>query len=278
MTSVPLRILLDANPVNGAPKSGTRRFWTNREIAVIRELYPSGGLSACLAQLPGRTATAIYQVARRQGLVKLTREGKPPSVRNRWTSTPHIDEAIRRAYQGEPTSGAISRLAATLGRPRRWINCRAQSLGVAVPRFKEVPWSEEELDLLAAQVSQHPAVIQRNFRKAGFARTATAIAVKLKRLRICVGAHGDDDHYTIAGLAEAFGCSQDTIRKWIKDGWLTAKKRKAVAQSAKPGDDGLMWRIDRRALRKFIVDNVAAVDFRKVDKFWFVDILTGGPR
>jgi len=37
VNEVPLRILLDANPVAGDLKSGPRRFWTTREIAIVRE-------------------------------------------------------------------------------------------------------------------------------------------------------------------------------------------------------------------------------------------------
>ncbi|MFC0243657.1 hypothetical protein [Rhodopseudomonas telluris] len=45
--------------------------------------------------------------------------------------------------------------------------------------------------------------------------------------------------------------------------------------AAQGGDE---WSIHRRAVRAFVIDNIASVDFRKLDKFWLVELLTSaGP-
>src|SRR5690606_10739093 len=53
----------------------TRHFWTTRELKLVEQLYPAGGLPACLAALPNRTAGAIYQKA---GVLGLLRQGRKP--------------------------------------------------------------------------------------------------------------------------------------------------------------------------------------------------------
>jgi hypothetical protein len=34
-----------------------------------------------------------------------------------------------------------------------------------------------------------------------------------------------------------------------------------------------MWWVRRRDVKAFVADNVAQIDFRKVDKVWLVDLL-----
>ena len=54
-----LRMLLDQNPMVGAAKEGRRRFWTTREIALLKATYPEGGVAACVPLLPGRSISAM---------------------------------------------------------------------------------------------------------------------------------------------------------------------------------------------------------------------------
>src|SRR5690606_29511970 len=41
---------------------------TEEEIAIIREHYPIGGTSACMALIPGKRAAQIHRVAQRRGI------------------------------------------------------------------------------------------------------------------------------------------------------------------------------------------------------------------
>jgi hypothetical protein len=263
-----LRELLDENPCDGPMRSGTKRFWTGREELILRNTYPAKGLPGCIAALPGRSATSIYQRAGKLGLI--SPRTNPSVPRERWATSDAIDAVIRRAYHTTPTKGDIQRVARTVGRPRWWVSKRASKLGLVTPRFKASPWTEAECELIAGMAHRHPATIRRALARAGFDRTETAISVQLKRL----GASTEDpDHFTARGLATVMGVDSKMVTTWILKGWLKAKRRGTDRVAAQGGDE---WWIHQRDVRAFVIDNVAAVDLRKIDKFWFVDLLAGG--
>lgn len=263
------RALMDVGAINGDVKAGPRRFWTTTEVRILHATYPTGGLEGCVAALPGRSASSIYQRAGREGLRKRNASGGV-TERRVWPTTPQIDAAITRVYSGAPSNGAVKKLALTLGRPRGWICNRARALGLVVPRFKEAPWSEAEIEIVRAHGGKHPDVVRRIMKKAGFTRTATAIKLKTKRLHIA--REVDENLYTARGLGIALGIDSGMISSWIARGWLKAR-RKPVPKGCDPEKGN--WVIARRDVRNFVIDNVAVVDFRKVDKFWLVDLLAG---
>jgi hypothetical protein len=244
-----------------------RRFWTTREERALRESYAAGGVEAALAALPGRSASSIYNHANKLKLVApATAALQRP--RERWTSNEQIDLVIRRAYAAPPTKGGVNRLATTVGRPRCWVSTRARQLGLVAPRFKELPWSSAELEIVREKSWLSLAALKRKLARAGFARTETAIKVKLKR----IGAdRSDDDRCSARQLAELLGVVCATVTGWIDKGWLTASR----IDGDRTLGSGRNWSIHRRDVRRFIIDNTAAVDLRKVEKFWFVELLSG---
>lgn len=262
--------LLDTAPMHGAPRSGARRFWTTRELALLREHYPTGGVLACLPRLPGRSARAVYGMAcklRLPGPDTLRREGRP---RQRYSTSPQIDDAIRRGYPKATGVGAVVALAQAVGRPRWWVSRRAAALGLVAPRFRQPPWTDAEAEIVAGNAHRSPATIVRKLRRAGFERTETAVAVKVKRL----GADTTDpDHWTARGFAAVMGVDSTTVSAWIAKGWLQAKRRGTERTAAQGGDQ---WWIHRKAARRFVLENLAAVDLRKVEKYAFVSLLTDG--
>lgn len=252
-----VREIIDQNPMVGEPRSAARRFWTGREEKLLRETYPSG----------------IYNHARGMGIdgpATARRGGRP---RERWASNEQIDRIITEVYQRAPKKNDIKKLAVTVGRPRWWVSKRAQKLGLVAPRFKEPPWSEAEIELVAANAHKAPPTIRLILAGKGFRRSPTAILVKLKRLGTGTGKNADVDHYTATALAKLFGIDVKSLTRWIDKGWLRAAKRGTARVEAQGGDE---WWIHRRDIRAFIIESTAAVDIRKVDKFWFVEILVNG--
>lgn len=246
----------------------TRHFWTTRELKLVEQLYPTGGLPACIAALPNRTAAAIYQKA---ALLGLPREGRKPRERRGWATDRHIDDAIRRVYQAAPSNDAVNALARRVMRPRWWVSKRARELGLVAPRFRQPAWTPAEDDILGQLAHRHPASIRRALVRAGHPpRTETAIVVRRKRLGCSTE---DPDHHTAGGLAVLMGVDPSTVAGWIERGLLQARRRGTARTAAQGGDQ---WWIHRRAVRQFVVDNAAVVDLRKVDKFWFIDLLAGG--
>lgn len=276
-----VRALIDAGaaaaplaaPAAGAVASspvgrGAQRFWTTREVRALREAFPRGGLPACLAPLPGRSAAAIYAMAGKLGLS--APKGVAGPARHAWTSSPQIDAVIRRVYTGDPAARDVARLAATLGRPRWWVSKRAVRLGLVVPRFRAPPWSEAEDAIVREAAHLAPSGLRQRLARAGFDRTETAIVVHLKRL----GADRSDPGATSAGgLADLMGVDRGTVTAWIAKGWLVAKRRGTARTAAQGGDE---WRIGYRDVRRFVIDHPTAVDLRKVEPVWFIDLLAGG--
>ncbi len=270
------RLLIDGGAMVGAPRRGARREWTTREVAIIDAEFPGGGINACLPLLPGRSAGAIYQKAAQEGLRKRNRAGGV-TERQRYKATPQIDAAIAGAFSGERTpTEAIRSLSRATGRPRAWLNRRARDLGLVVPRFKEPPWNEAEVELLRDLGPRHPDTIRRKLLAAGHRRTSTAIRLKQKQLRILRGID-EDGSYSATALGEIMGVDRDTVRRWVERGWLAgARLRSFAAPEGRAPHGRAMWQFTRREVRDFIVENVAIVDLRKIDKFWLVDLLAGG--
>lgn len=264
-----VRGVLDDNPIVGTTKTGRRRFWTTREEKILRENYSSLGLADCLNLLPGRSASAIYSRANQLDIRKKSARDRDFRT-EKWTSTDQIDAVIRRVYQGNPTKGMVLNCARILGRPRWWVSKRAVKLGLVVPRFKEPTWSDNEIEYVAENAHKSASALRRGLKARGFARSETAILVKLKRIGIPTGRNADTDHYTANQLSLLFGVDGHAVTTWIKRGWLKATKRGTARTERQGGDEN---KVHRKAVRAFIIDNVALIDFRKVDKFWVVDIL-----
>ncbi len=93
--------------------------------------------------------------------------------------------------------------------------------------------------------------------------------VRLKRLGP-TGRAVDPDHCSTGILAKLFGLDPKVIYNHVVSGRLQASRR--GTKRSQSGHDE--WKIRRRAVLKFVIENVASVGFRKVDKFWLVDLLT----
>lgn len=235
------------------------RFWTTAEVATLKQHYPSGGLSACEAALPGRTRGSIYQHAAALGL----RHPGALGLRGRWHVTPLLDAQIRELHSRDVGRGDINAFADRIGYPRSWISKRARELGLLTPRFREPPWSEPEIELLHRTAHVTTASARIKFVAAGFKRSETAIQVKRKRLGTTAN---DNGYYNANQIAELLGCDRKTITRWIEQQSLRAKMQ------------GEFWLIHENDLRAFIVRQPFSIALRKIPGAhtpWFVDLLAG---
>jgi hypothetical protein len=188
--------------------------------------------------------------------------------RVRWPITPEIHEQIKKTYQAMTGNGEVASLAARLGYPRWTIARYARSQGWVATQLKEPNWSDQECTILEKRAYLSPERIQIHLRKAGFSRTVTAIVLKRKRMRWPKNLGGMSAHQ----LAECLGVDPHFVTRAIKDGRLRATMR-GTHRTAKQGGD--IYFIKDKAIRAYIVENINEIDIRKVDKFWFVDMLTG---
>ena len=192
--------------------------------------------------------------------------------RRKYIFTDQIDQLIREIYLSQRdarTRMGIRPLAKKVGMPHWALKKRARELGLA--RTKELPWSEPELAILARYAWMTDERIRLKLKAAGYARTVTAIHLKLKRMKF----KQDGSFYSAYSLAQALGIDPHAVTRWIKGGHLKAKLRGTARTPQQNGDS---YMIQERDIRRFILDHPTDIDLRKVDQLWFFDILTNGLR
>ena len=241
------------------------RFWTEEQDAVIRKHYPAGGVKACLAHLPGKTSGSIHQRALKLGL----RSEKMPAERQRHELTPALETAIREKWALLNGRGAVAALADELGVPRWWLTKTATKLGLTLPHRKEPPWTAAENDLMRKVPLHDPDRCAKIFREHGFVRSPTAIVVRAKRLEL---SRRTFDKFSGSQAAKILGVDSKTMTSWIIAGEIAASRRGTRRLPQQGGDS---WAIEPAELRRFVIEQLERIDFRKVDKFRLVALLAG---
>jgi hypothetical protein len=188
---------------------------------------------------------------------------------SKYRSTPQSDGLIRGAYlrQRQGDRSALKMVSRELGWPRSAVSKRGAALGLA--RVKEKEWSEEELRLLGRFGHLTPGGIQRKLAEAGFARSVAAVQVKLQRDRIKSNLEG----YSACQLADALGVEVRKVLRWIQQEALSAERRGTARTEAQGGDT---WWISDRNVRRFVLRFPQEIDLARVEKMWFLNLLTDG--
>lgn len=187
----------------------------------------------------------------------------------KYKPTPEIDGLIQQAYerQRQGDRSALKVVSRRIGWPANAVSKRGAELGVS--RAKEQPWSLEEEDILSRFGHLAPSGIQRKLAKAGFSRSIAGIQVKTVRIRI----KRNLDGYSACGLADAFGVDVHKVLAWIHRGLLKAERRGTDRTAAQGGD---MWWISRREAKRLVLRAPEEIDLARVEKIWFLDLLTEG--
>ena len=188
--------------------------------------------------------------------------------RGKFVITPEMSARIEKVYKRDSGNGQIAALAKSLNLPRWKVTRYAQRQGWIAKTKAEPLWSEEEIELLFKYSRYCLEKIQLKLKKRGFNRTITSIAIKMQRLNTRQNIEGHSAH----DVARCLGVDEKNITRAINLGKLKAKRR-GTARTAIQGGD--MWYIKDGAVRDYIIDNLNEIDIRKVDKFWFVDLLIG---
>lgn len=182
----------------------------------------------------------------------------------------HIDAIIREVYRRrveENDRGATRWAQIKTGWPKFMIARRGAELGLA--RTKEPNWSPSELAILEETAHLGIEAVRKKRAKRGFTRSRTGILLKRKRLKLT--AHLDG--YSGNGLAELFGVDNHRIYRWITDGMLAAGRRETDRSHKQGGDT--YW-IRRQDVHAFVMNHPDEYDLRKVEKWWFLSLITEG--
>src|SRR5208337_596447 len=225
-----------------------------RSPILMEQLYPSQFRRAC---------PATIRVSSDQSRVKV-------HSRRKYIFTDQIDQLIREIYlnhRDAKTLPGIRLLAKRVGMPHWALKKGARELGLA--RTKELPWSEPELAILSRHAWMSDERIRLKLKAAGYSRTVTGIHLKLKRMRF----KHDGSFYSANGLAQALGIDSHAVTRWIKGGHLKAKVRGTARTEQQNGD---IYLIHEKDVRRFILEHPTDIDLRKVDQLWFLDLITSG--
>ncbi len=245
-------------------KPRARRFWTDDELAIVKTHYgKKGGPDICRRLLPERTRLSIFQAAQKLGVHAIAHG----AARRRIAMTPMLEKAIRERWPSLTAKGAVTAFAEELGMPKHTLLRHAARFGLTHQQRKEPPWSEAETALMSRVPLHSPEKAAQIFREHGFNRTATAIVVRAKRLDL---SRRYKATLSAAGAAKILGVDNKTVTLWCIQGLLKASKRPTRRLPQQGGDP---WSIERADLRRFVLDQLASIDIRKVDKVAFVDLL-----
>jgi hypothetical protein len=184
--------------------------------------------------------------------------------------TPETDTLIREAYGKLRNFGnrrALPALRKKLGWPKHVINKRGRELGLA--RTKEKPWSVEEKTLLEKWAHLTLPRIRLKLQRAGFHRPETGIKLKMRRMLITKDTL---DYYSPTRIALAMGIDSHKVIGWIRRGWLRAEKKDTVRTAQQGGDSYL---VHTNELRRFLLHHPDEYELAPIDKFWFLDIISG---
>lgn len=186
---------------------------------------------------------------------------------SKWIITPEIHSIIEKIYKRDTGNGQVAALAKRIGYPRWKISRYAIGQGWIAKQKKEPDWSEKEIWILQTYAYLSPERIQIRLKKAGFNRSVTGIVLKRKRLRLLSRLEGQSANQ----FANCLGVDIHFVNRAIKAGKLKAQKR-GTQRTEKQGGDIYFIRDD--AARNYIINWLNEIDIRKVDKYWFVGILT----
>ena len=196
---------------------------------------------------------------RRKGVIKYP---------NKYVITPEIHEMIKESYCKDTGNGQIEALSRKTGIPR-WKITRHAIKNCWIPKTKKQPnWSPGEIKVLENNAHHSMDTIQRKLKEKGFNRTVTSIQLKRKKLKLAKNLNG----HTAQSVADCFGIDIHSVIRWIQQGLLKAKRRE-LNRTEKQG--GNPWYIKDKWIKNFIINCIDEIDFRKVDKYWLVDILVG---
>jgi len=251
------------------------QVWTPDHVALLHE--------CCLADLSDHQIRDRFRErfqqdwslsaikSKRQKLGLVSKDGDLSALlsrRNRkyWPTDP-VDEMIRACFSRKyERLGSLRNAAKCTGWPATAIVRRARELGLSHAR-NDTRWSTGEEELLQGFAFQSPEAIQAKLRRQfGTHRTLTAIEAKRQRMNLLHNLDG----MNLRQLAEALGVAQKTVHRWLDSarirGILRLPHLQAVGRH--------VWFFPTPEIRRFILENLECLDLGRVEKHWFVSIVS----
>ena len=160
----------------------------------------------------------------------------------------------------------VINLAKKFNMPRWAIYQRALKIGAVNSSHQKRPWEYDEIKILERNAHYAPLTIKKKLAKAGFHRSIASIVLKRKRMRLLSNLKG----VSACLCAEFLGVDLHWVLNHISTGSLKAE----VIRRDREGKSN--YYIKERNLRQFIINNPDVIDLRKVEKYYFIELVANG--
>jgi len=160
----------------------------------------------------------------------------------------------------------LTHLAKKFNIPRWAIYQRALKIEAVTSSHQKKAWTEEEIKILERYAHYEPQTIMKRLKKAGYERSIASIVLKRKRMRLLSNLKG----MSACLCAEFLGVDLHWVLNHISTGSLKAE----VIRRDREGKANYFIR--EKDLRKFIIINPDLIDLRKVEKYYFIELVANG--
>ena len=157
-------------------------------------------------------------------------------------------------------------LAKKFNMPRWVLYQRALKIGAVKSSNQKKLWKDEEINILEKNAQYAPLTIKKRLEKAGFQRSIASIVLKRKRMRLLSNLEG----MSACLCAEFLGVDLHWVLKYIRSGLLMAE----IIRYDRQGKAN--YYIREKNIRKFIINNPDLIDLRKIEKYYFIELLANG--
>jgi hypothetical protein len=181
--------------------------------------------------------------------------------------TSEMDNEILYTYSiNTDNKPRLINLAKKFKMPRWAIYQRALKIGAVKASHQKSPWGDEEIRILEKYACYEPLTIKKKLEKAGYQRSIASIVLKRKRMRFLSNLGG----VSACLCAEFLGVDLHWVLNHISAGSLKAE----VIRRDREGKAN--YHIREKDLRKFIINNPDLIDLRKVEKYYFIELVANG--
>jgi hypothetical protein len=181
--------------------------------------------------------------------------------------TPEMDKELHHTYRiNTDSKPRLQNLAKKFNMPRWALYQRALKIGAVTSSHQKKPWEDKEIKILEKYARYAPLTIKKKLEKAGFQRSMASIVLKRKRMKLLSNLEG----MSACLCAEFLGIDLHWVLNYIRQGLLKAE----IIRHDRQGKANYFIR--EKDLRRFIINNPDLIDLRKVEKFYFIELVANG--
>ncbi len=181
--------------------------------------------------------------------------------------TPEMDTELNYTYSiNTDSKPRLINLARKFRMPRWILYQRAVKIGAIKSSQQKQKWSSEEIAILEKNAQYAPLTIKKKLETAGYQRSVSSITLKRKRMRMPSNLEGMSANL----CAEFLGVDIQIVLNYIRSDLLKAE----IIRKDRQGK--INYYIKEKMIRLFIINNPDLVDLRKVEKYYFIELIANG--